>query len=340
MEFRDRVPQHPGRVKLSPVSGQTNVYDMTWADGATANGTPLNASTFEQFRQDLIDYIADNPGPQGAKGDKGDPGVAVSSKSFLVGTDSLSGAGWYKLGSVTLGSSIDYHAKMLITRTYRSSEPMPSGLIGISVRRASSSWDADIRWETFEGGNPDYIAYYLNTSGVLWFYAYIPKQYEHYRVDILCESNRNDFTKLFEPVVEYGEVNHTRHSTSKPAITGYPQQFSNEGSISVKYVKSTAQCTSANLNFSQTFDASLSFFSVGKYVLNFITVALSSNISEDLWMKITMPNAISVQCLGRKLSTSGFPPGMIGYIDGDNVYVGLDENDSRGAYIMIVQKGE
>lgn len=103
MEFRDRVPQHPGRVKLSPVSGQTNVYDMTWADGATANGTPLNASTFEQFRQDLIDYIADNPGPQGAKGDKGDPGVAVSCKSFLVGTDSLSGAGWYKLGRSSRG---------------------------------------------------------------------------------------------------------------------------------------------------------------------------------------------------------------------------------------------
>lgn len=338
MEFRDRVPQHPGRVKLSPVSGQTNVYDMTWADGATANGTPLNASTFEQFRQDLIDYIADNPGPQGAKGDKGDPGVAVSCKSFLVGTDSLSGAGWYKLGSVTLGSSIDYHAKMLITRTYRSSEPMPSGLIGISVRRASSSWDADIRWETFEGGNPDYIAYYLNTSGVLWFYAYIPKQYEHYRVDILCESNRNDFTKLFEPVVEYGEVNHTRHSTSKPAITGYPQQFSNEGAITVYYKNKSGDGTCTSQNFTESVSANYSFFRVGKFIFNFITVEIEA--AADAWMKITMPNAISVQCLPKKPSTAFYSPGMIGYISGDNVYVGLDENSFVGTYIMIVQKGE
>ena len=40
--MQDRVSQHPGRVKLKPVSGQENVYDMEWADGATVAGTPLN----------------------------------------------------------------------------------------------------------------------------------------------------------------------------------------------------------------------------------------------------------------------------------------------------------
>lgn len=38
----DRVPQHPGRVRLTPVAGQTNVYDLELADGATVPGTPLN----------------------------------------------------------------------------------------------------------------------------------------------------------------------------------------------------------------------------------------------------------------------------------------------------------
>ena len=42
----DRVSTYPGRVKLVPVSGQTNVYDMTMADEATTAGTPLNKSTF------------------------------------------------------------------------------------------------------------------------------------------------------------------------------------------------------------------------------------------------------------------------------------------------------
>lgn len=40
--MKDRVPQHPGRVRLSPVIGQPNVYDMTLEDGATQAGTNLN----------------------------------------------------------------------------------------------------------------------------------------------------------------------------------------------------------------------------------------------------------------------------------------------------------
>lgn len=40
--MQDRVSQYPGRVKLTPVSGQENVYDMEWADGATVVGTALN----------------------------------------------------------------------------------------------------------------------------------------------------------------------------------------------------------------------------------------------------------------------------------------------------------
>ena len=43
--MQDRVSQYPGRVKLTPVSGQENVYDMEWADGATVAGTALNKAS-------------------------------------------------------------------------------------------------------------------------------------------------------------------------------------------------------------------------------------------------------------------------------------------------------
>ncbi|QNL44138.1 hypothetical protein H8790_11960 [Oscillibacter hominis] len=39
--MKDRVPLHPGRVKLTPVSGQANTYDMVRADQPTQEGTPL-----------------------------------------------------------------------------------------------------------------------------------------------------------------------------------------------------------------------------------------------------------------------------------------------------------
>lgn len=43
--MKDRVPLYPGRVTLTPVSGQANTFDLVRADQPTQEGTPLNKST-------------------------------------------------------------------------------------------------------------------------------------------------------------------------------------------------------------------------------------------------------------------------------------------------------
>lgn len=43
--MQDRVPLYPGRVKMTPVSGQANTFDMVRADDPTQEGTPLNKAT-------------------------------------------------------------------------------------------------------------------------------------------------------------------------------------------------------------------------------------------------------------------------------------------------------
>lgn len=43
--MQDRVPLYPGRVTLTPVSGQANTFDLTRADQPTQEGTPLNKSS-------------------------------------------------------------------------------------------------------------------------------------------------------------------------------------------------------------------------------------------------------------------------------------------------------
>lgn len=43
--MRDRVPTHPGRVRLVPVAGQDNLYDITRADDAIIEGMPLCKAT-------------------------------------------------------------------------------------------------------------------------------------------------------------------------------------------------------------------------------------------------------------------------------------------------------
>ena len=38
--MKDRIPTYPGRVRLIPVAGQADVYDLQMADEPTEEGTP------------------------------------------------------------------------------------------------------------------------------------------------------------------------------------------------------------------------------------------------------------------------------------------------------------
>ena len=58
----DRIPTYPGRVKLTPVSGQTNTYDLVRADQPIEEGTPINKALFDQkaytLTGDVTVYVA------------------------------------------------------------------------------------------------------------------------------------------------------------------------------------------------------------------------------------------------------------------------------------------
>lgn len=56
IDVNDRVPLYPGRVKMTPVSGQANVYDMVRADQPQKGGTPLNRNTFRKTQADIRAY--------------------------------------------------------------------------------------------------------------------------------------------------------------------------------------------------------------------------------------------------------------------------------------------
>lgn len=49
VNFKDRVPTHAGRVKLTPVAGQADTYTMERADEPREQGTPLDKATFDSI---------------------------------------------------------------------------------------------------------------------------------------------------------------------------------------------------------------------------------------------------------------------------------------------------
>lgn len=56
-QVQDRVSTYPGRVELTPVSGQTNVYDMVRADQPVQEGTPLNKALLDQKANTLTEDV-------------------------------------------------------------------------------------------------------------------------------------------------------------------------------------------------------------------------------------------------------------------------------------------
>lgn len=53
----DRVPTYAGRVKMTPVSGQTNVYDLERADSPITEGTPINAALLNTKADSLVESV-------------------------------------------------------------------------------------------------------------------------------------------------------------------------------------------------------------------------------------------------------------------------------------------
>lgn len=62
MEFKDRSPEFPGRIRLTPVEGSSDLYDFEFADGRVTGGnysagTPLNAANLNGMLEELYAAI-------------------------------------------------------------------------------------------------------------------------------------------------------------------------------------------------------------------------------------------------------------------------------------------
>lgn len=53
-KFKDRVPRHAGRVKMTPVDGQPDTFVMERADEPTEEGTPLDKALFNSIVQSRL----------------------------------------------------------------------------------------------------------------------------------------------------------------------------------------------------------------------------------------------------------------------------------------------
>ena len=124
--MQDRVALFPGRVKLVPVSGQTNVYDMTRQDSPTVEGTPLNKANL------LADATCE---ALGITPDTGTPNDALFALITKAKTLSLPTASWS-------GSASPYTQTVTIAGTTAKSKvdiQMDATALGVLIDSGTSA---------------------------------------------------------------------------------------------------------------------------------------------------------------------------------------------------------
>ena len=57
IEVLDRVPTYPGRIKLTQVAGESDLYDLERADNPIEEGTPLNKALFDSKANTLTSDV-------------------------------------------------------------------------------------------------------------------------------------------------------------------------------------------------------------------------------------------------------------------------------------------
>ena len=89
MALQDRIVEHPGRVMLTPVSGEENTYDMTRAEGTvTQEGTELNAenltAAFGLVTEDYTGTVTYDAGTIGTRAGAVNLGTALKTGMQLI----------------------------------------------------------------------------------------------------------------------------------------------------------------------------------------------------------------------------------------------------------------
>lgn len=180
--MQDRVATYPNRWKLTPVAGQTNVYDFERADEPVVAGTPLDKATF----------LTDTTAAAIAALTGNTPTLPTEALDELAGI--FAGMGVTDIAHVEFGSYVgagqhgashpntltfNYEPRMLFvakSTTYLdSTSDTLHWIYGLAIGRSGVKYtvtDNTISWYTTSTGSSA-DAYQCNESGATYYYLAI-----------------------------------------------------------------------------------------------------------------------------------------------------------------------
>lgn len=109
--MQDRVSLYPGRVKMTPVAGQANTFDMVRADDPTQVGTPLNKATLLKDATAALYGLGTGAVPDDVLAELG------KYKQYWWRRRSIN-AGWYQVDTTATNRLLKYDLYDTVVYTY------------------------------------------------------------------------------------------------------------------------------------------------------------------------------------------------------------------------------
>ena len=153
MAFTDRIVEYPGRVKMTPVSGQTDVYDMTreegdvYTDGTLLNANNLNTQTqLDNAVQNLFETAGMTSGTY-QNGVSDALGFLISSmKAYVVETGTSNSFKYWKWSDGRLEAERIWNVGQVTISTTETSTTKVSGEITIPTPTIMTSGEVEITY--------------------------------------------------------------------------------------------------------------------------------------------------------------------------------------------------
>lgn len=247
--IKDRIPTYPGRVKLSPVAGQTNVYDMSRADAPIEEGTPINKATLDsvitsrltgRYYIPSVEYgigssrpnLTTSPLPTSGWVYTDDGYNKATSGAYLLESESNNGSGWRVDGALTstgwqnIGTRESwfriYHAANIMVKkvSFAVSCQYSARLQSIKIQGSTNGTTWVDLYTTTSITQNSVVSYTLTKSG----------DYSHYRVYFVSSDSNRVTVKNFK--YELYDIN--TYTNKYTITTGVPATYDVEQRILIK----------------------------------------------------------------------------------------------------------
>lgn len=171
MAFTDRIVEYPGRVKMTPVSGQTNVYDMTreegdvYEDGTLLNAANLNTQTqLDNTVQNLFETAGMASGAY-QNGVSDALGFLISSRiAYIVETGTSNSFQYRKWSDGRLDAERIWNIGQVTLSTTETSTTKVSGEVTIPTPSIMTSGEVEVTYVGNSSTSATYLERITRTS--------------------------------------------------------------------------------------------------------------------------------------------------------------------------------